>query len=267
MTGVLPPLAGFLLFAAAMVLGSILTSDRRRGRAHRHAGARRPAAPRPAAPRRGGQSPSASCCSSSLAVLASRSGGVPPIHDITTDPGDPPQFVAAARASPADRAAISTTRTAGPIRSRCRRRHIPISSRSGSMCRPTRRWIARGKAAEDLGWQIVGSTKPTGASKPPTPRASSASSTTSWCASDRHRRLDRRRAFHVARRRERSRRQRGADPRLPRAPDEEWVTWGMSPKRPAKKTPPKPAGKDRVSDPPAPAIATRSRSSPRTAPG
>jgi uncharacterized protein (DUF1499 family) len=91
MTGMLPPLAAFLLFAAAMVLGSILTlivgvvglivTRARPGR-----------------PTRPGRSSAWKAVAIggvlllALAVLASRSGGVPPIHDVTTDPSDPPQF-------------------------------------------------------------------------------------------------------------------------------------------------------------------------------
>ena len=99
MTGVLPPITGFLLFAAAMVLGSLLTLIvgvigliTTRARAGQ--------------PKRPGRAAARAATGIGigllvvLAVLASRTGGVPAIHDVTTDPADPPQFVAAVRANP-----------------------------------------------------------------------------------------------------------------------------------------------------------------------
>jgi uncharacterized protein (DUF1499 family) len=95
MTGLLPPLAGFMLFGASMALGSILAvvvgliglivTRARAGR-----------------PVRAGRSLAARAIAIGaallvlLAILVSRTSGVPPIHDITTDLNDPPQFVAAA---------------------------------------------------------------------------------------------------------------------------------------------------------------------------
>jgi uncharacterized protein (DUF1499 family) len=154
MTGVLPPLAGFLLFAAAMVLGSILTlivglvglivTRARSGR-----------------PPRIGRSSAWRAVAIggvlllTLAVLASRSGGVPPIHDITTDPGDPPRFgssegVAGRQGRNLDYPqgrpdSIALQKEAypdlGPIRL-----DVP----------PNQAMDRAGRAAEALGWQIVG---------------------------------------------------------------------------------------------------------------
>jgi uncharacterized protein (DUF1499 family) len=97
-TGLLAPLLGFLVFAAAIVLGSILSLllglialvvTRAR-------------AAQPARPGRR-DAVAATAIGAVLvvvfALLAARGGGVPAIHDVTTDPNDPPQFVASARAA------------------------------------------------------------------------------------------------------------------------------------------------------------------------
>jgi uncharacterized protein (DUF1499 family) len=96
--GLLAPLTGFLLFAAAIVLGSILSLLL-------GAIALLVTRARPGRPARAGRRPAVVATAigaallALLAVLASRSGGVPAIHDVTTDPADPPSFVAAARAA------------------------------------------------------------------------------------------------------------------------------------------------------------------------
>src|SRR5207344_388522 len=96
MTGLVAPIRGFVLFAGGLVLGSILTLIAGViGLLTTRARAGRPARP--------GRSSALTATAIGgalvifLAVMMSRSGNVPPIHDITTDPNDPPQFVAAAR--------------------------------------------------------------------------------------------------------------------------------------------------------------------------
>ena len=88
-------------------------------------------------------------------MLTSRSGGVPPIHDITTDPGDPPRFgpsegIAGRQGRDLDYPqgrpdSIALQKEAypdlGPIRL-----DVP----------PNEAIDRAAKAAEALGWQIVG---------------------------------------------------------------------------------------------------------------
>jgi uncharacterized protein (DUF1499 family) len=95
--GVLPPFTGFVLFGAAMVLGSILTVVvGLAGLIVTRAQAGRPVRPGRVLAVRAVAIGGALLVV--LALLASRSRGVPPIHDLTTDLNDPPQFVAAAHA-------------------------------------------------------------------------------------------------------------------------------------------------------------------------
>jgi uncharacterized protein (DUF1499 family) len=151
--GLLAPLLGFLLFAAAIVLGSVLSLvlgaialvvTRAR------AGGQVPAGRRAAV--------AATAVGAGLlvvlAVLAGRGGGVPAIHDVTTDPGDPPRFVASARApenqgrdltyphGPADTTALQ--RAAYPDLA-----PIPVAAPPDEALRRARR------AAEELGWEVV----------------------------------------------------------------------------------------------------------------
>ena len=153
MSGALPPFSGFLLFAAAMVLGSLLTllvglvglvTTRAR-------------AGRPARPGRG-QALAAVGIGAALlivlAVLASRSGGVPAIHDITTDPGDPPAFVAAQRAAQEQGRKLDYPQ-GNPDTPALQKEAYPDLEPIGLEVPPAEALRRAHRVAEDLGWQIA----------------------------------------------------------------------------------------------------------------
>jgi uncharacterized protein (DUF1499 family) len=153
MTGVVPPLQGFLLFAAAMVLGSILTlivgviglivTRARDGQ-----------------PTRPGRVSARAATGIGLgllvvlAVLASRSGGVPAIHDITTDPNDPPQFVAAAQA-PGNQGRNLTYPHGRPDSAALQQEAYPDLQPIGVDLSPGDALQRARQAAQDLGWEVV----------------------------------------------------------------------------------------------------------------
>jgi uncharacterized protein (DUF1499 family) len=153
MTGLLPPLTGFLLFGAAMVLGSILTvivgligivvTRARPGR--------------PVRPGRKAALQAVGIGGALLvvmAILASRSGRVPPIHDITTNLDDPPRFVAAARAE-ANQGKSFDYPQGNPETPALQKEAYPDLEPIGLDLPPAEALERARKAAEDLGWTVV----------------------------------------------------------------------------------------------------------------
>src|SRR5688572_6779536 len=153
MTGLIPPLAGFALFGAGMVLGSLLTLivgvvglivTRARG----------------GQPARPGRASARAATGIGLgllvvfAVLASRSGGVPAIHDITTDPGDPPQFVAAASAE-GNQGRDLTYPHGRPDSAALQKDAYPDLEPIGVDLSVSETLQRARKTAEDLGWEVV----------------------------------------------------------------------------------------------------------------
>jgi uncharacterized protein (DUF1499 family) len=153
MMGVLPPFAGFLLFGAAMVLGSVLTllvglvgiivTRARAGR--------------PVRPGRRSALQAVAIGGALLvvmAILASRSGRVPPIHDITTNLEDPPRFVAAARAEGNQGKNLDYPQ-GNPDTPAMQKEAYPDLEPIGLDLPPAEALERARKAAEDLGWQVV----------------------------------------------------------------------------------------------------------------
>jgi uncharacterized protein (DUF1499 family) len=151
--GLLAPLLGFMLFAAAMVLGSILSiplgliaivvTRAREGR--------------PARPgRRAAVAATAigAALLVVLALLASRVGGVPAIHDVTTDPDDPPQFVAAARAADNQARDLAYPHGSGDVTA-LQRAGYPDLEPIRLPVPPDQALQRARAAAEELGWEVV----------------------------------------------------------------------------------------------------------------
>jgi uncharacterized protein (DUF1499 family) len=89
-----------------------------------------------------------------FAVLASRSGGVPAIHDITTNPDDPPQFVAAAQA--ADNQGRSLAYPHGrPDSAALQKEAYPDLEPIGVDLSVGNALQRARMTAEDLGWEVV----------------------------------------------------------------------------------------------------------------
>jgi uncharacterized protein (DUF1499 family) len=151
--GVLPPLTGFLLFGAGMALGSILTLlvglvgiIVTRARAGRPVRPGRKAALQAVAI--GG------ALLIVMAILASRSGRVPPIHDITTNIDDPPRFVAAARAEGNQGKNLDYPQ-GNPETPALQKEGYPDLEPIGLDLPPAEALERARKAAEDLGWHVV----------------------------------------------------------------------------------------------------------------
>jgi uncharacterized protein (DUF1499 family) len=151
--GLLAPLVGFLLFGAALILGSVLSlltgliavivTRARAGRPVRPG-------------RRAAWIATAvgAALLAVVAVVAARGRGVPPIHDITTDPVDPPQFVAAAHAAENEGRSLSYPQGRGDVTALQRAAYpdlepIQVRGRPDQVLRDSER-IAR-----DLGWNVV----------------------------------------------------------------------------------------------------------------
>jgi hypothetical protein len=150
MTGLLPPLAGFMLFGAAMVLGSLLTLIvgvvglmATRARAGQ--------------PKRPGRAGARAATGVGLglfvvfAVLAARSSGVPPIHDITTNLDDPPQFVAASNTAGRELSYPQGRADTAALQ----KESYPDLRTIGVDLSATEALARSRQAAEGLGWKVV----------------------------------------------------------------------------------------------------------------
>jgi uncharacterized protein (DUF1499 family) len=78
--------------------------------------------------------------------------GLPPIHDVTTDPDDPPEFVAVAARRPGARNPVEY---GGPAVAAQQRRAFPDLVPLDLAVPPERAWAAVEAAARALGWEIV----------------------------------------------------------------------------------------------------------------
>jgi uncharacterized protein (DUF1499 family) len=153
MAGVLPPLTGFLLFGAGMVLGSILTVIV--GLVGIIVTRARPG--RPVRPGRKWALQAVGIGGALLivlAVLASRTGGVPAIHDLTTNIDDPPRFVAAARAEGNQGRSLDYPH-GNPETPAMQKEAYPDLEPIGLDLPPAEALERARKAAEELGWQVV----------------------------------------------------------------------------------------------------------------
>lgn len=151
--GLLAPLLGFLLFAAGIVPGSVLTLL---------LGAiallvTRTRAGRPARPGRGAALTATAVGAVLLvllAALASRGAAVPAIHDITTNPGDPPQFFAAARAPGNEGRTLGYPHGRGDVTA-LQRTAYPDLEPIRLAVPPDEALRRAQRAAEELGWKVV----------------------------------------------------------------------------------------------------------------
>ena len=152
-TGLLAPLLGFLVFAAALVLGSILTLLLglialvvTRARA--------------AQPVRPGRRAAVTATAIGavllvlFGVLAARGGGVPAIHDVTTDPSDPPQFVASAGAPENRGRDLTYPHGKGDVTA-LQRAAYPDLEPIRLDVPPDEALHRAQRAAEELGWTVV----------------------------------------------------------------------------------------------------------------
>ena len=151
--GLLAPLVGFLLFAAAMVLGSILAlllgviglivTRQRAGR-----------------PARPGRRPAMTAALIGagllvvLVVLVRRGEDVPAIHDVTTDPDDPPSFVAALSAPGNQGRDLSYPHGRGEVTALQREAYPELTSIRLPI--PPDQALRRARqSAEELGWEVT----------------------------------------------------------------------------------------------------------------
>lgn len=96
-----------------------------------------------------------------LAVLLLRSGGAPPIHDVTTDPDDPPAFREIARL-PANEGRDLTYPHGGAGVTEQQRRAYPDLEPFRLPLPPDAAFDAAQHAAEELGWSVVWSNRALG---------------------------------------------------------------------------------------------------------
>ena len=89
-----------------------------------------------------------------FAALAGGAGGVPPIHDITTDPDDPPQFIAAA-AHPDNEGRDLTYPHGGDDVTTQQRQGYPDLAPIKLDTAPAATFSAAIATAEELGWEVV----------------------------------------------------------------------------------------------------------------
>ena len=151
--GLVAPLLGFLLFAGAMVLGAVLSLLLgavalvvTRARAGRPARSNRRSAWTALAV--------GAILLAVLLVLSGRARGVPPIHDVTTDPEDPPSFSAVAKAPENAGRDLTYPHGRGDVTALQREAYPDLEP----IRVPDAPDVALGRAveaAEDLGWHVV----------------------------------------------------------------------------------------------------------------